>query len=50
MPKAYSEDMRTRVIVEVESGAWQRTAAEELDQAVAKCPPSASRNNSNVAF
>src|SRR5215813_11858275 len=31
MPKAYSEDMRARVIAEVESGASRRAAAEEFD-------------------
>src|SRR5262249_57307926 len=31
MPKVYSEDMRARVIAEVESGASRRAAAEELD-------------------
>jgi transposase len=30
MPKAYSEDMRARVIAEVESGASRRAAAEEF--------------------
>ena len=31
MPKAYSADMRERVIVEVESGASRRQAAEEFE-------------------
>jgi len=31
MPKAYSEDMRARVIAEVESGASRRAVAEEFD-------------------
>ena len=31
MPKAYSADMRERVIAEVESGASRREAAEELE-------------------
>src|SRR5262249_27636948 len=31
MPKAYSEDMRARVLAEVESGASRRAAAEEFD-------------------
>src|SRR5262249_1496401 len=31
MPKAYSEDMRARVIAEGESGASRRAAAEEFD-------------------
>jgi transposase len=31
MPKAYSEDMRERVIAEVESGASRREAAEEFE-------------------
>ena len=31
MPKAYSEDVRARVIAEVESGASRRAAAEEFD-------------------
>ena len=30
MPKAYSADMRERVIAEVESGASQREGAEEV--------------------
>jgi transposase len=31
MPKAYSGDMRKRVIAEVESGASRRAAAEEFE-------------------
>ena len=31
MPKAYSGDMRARVIAEVESGASRREAAEEFE-------------------
>jgi transposase len=31
MPKAYSADMRTRVIARVESGASRREAAEHYD-------------------
>jgi transposase len=31
MPRAYSGDMRQRVIAEVESGASQREAAEEFE-------------------
>jgi transposase len=31
MPKAYSQDMRARVLAEVESGASRRAAAEEFD-------------------
>ena len=31
MPRAYSEDMRARVLAEVESGASRRAAAEEFD-------------------
>jgi transposase-like protein len=31
MPKAYSRDMRERVIAQVESGASQREAAEEFE-------------------
>ena len=31
MPKAYSADMRERVIAEVEGGASRREAAEELE-------------------
>jgi hypothetical protein len=32
MPRAYSPDMRTRVITQVKSGASRREAAEHYDQ------------------